>query len=63
MTYNHLYAITFTMDQSEDPEGKLENVAPSDIRKAIMERLWNLKDDELVEAIGAPEDTYEEEWP
>lgn len=54
--YDHAFTLAFSLC-SRDPSG-LE-IEPAEIRQAIIERLALLSDDELLEAIGAPFDTYD----
>lgn len=55
--YNHMYSIAFSViNGSEDGE----HTTPSEVRQAILERLASTTDDELLEAIGYPDDTYVE---
>jgi len=55
--YNHMYSIAFVViNDSEDGEA----TTAAEIRKGILERLANTTDDELLEAVGYPDDTYEE---
>ena len=55
--YNHAFDIAFAVSPSTDVEG--EDITGKQFRAAIQERLDGLSDEELVEAIGAPFDTYE----
>ena len=58
MKYNHMYAFTFSLvNGSENGEG----TTPQEVRNAIKKRLESISDSELLECIGCPEDTYEEE--
>ena len=54
--YNHMFDMAFSLE-SFDSDG--DDVTASDIRLAIMRRLASLDDEELLEAIGMPLDTYE----
>lgn len=58
-TYNHAYDIGFEIAHSTDPKGR--DISPCQLRAAIRRRLADLSDDELLEAVGLPFDTYEEE--
>lgn len=58
-TYNHAFGIAFAVPGSTHPEGL--DVTPMKIREAILQRLASITDVELLEAVGAPFDTYEEE--
>lgn len=53
--YNHAFDIAFVC-LSNDPEGK--DVTPDQIRKAVRARVESIDDDELMEAVGAPFDSY-----
>lgn len=55
--YNHAFSFGFEL-VNEDPEG---NTTGAELRYALLKRLNSLPDDELVEACGAPFDTYEED--
>ncbi len=55
--FNHAFCLGFSVVTS-DPSGAQIN--PALIRQAILKRLAALPDAELQEAIGLPEDTYEE---
>ena len=55
--YNHAFDIAFSLT-SVCPTGV--SVTGAQLRAAIEQRLLNLTDDELVEAVGLPFDTYEE---
>jgi hypothetical protein len=57
-TYNHAFDIAFAISGSIHPKG--EDVTPRMIREAIMLKLGEMDDTELLEAVGAPFDTYEE---
>ena len=56
-TYNHAYDIGFSVSGSVCADGK--DVTAPQIRAAIVARLDNLSDDELLEAVGLF-DTYSE---
>jgi hypothetical protein len=58
MKYSHVFAIRFTAI-TDDVAG--ENITPEELRIAILTRLVALPDDELIEAVGCPEDTAEED--
>jgi hypothetical protein len=54
--YNHAFTIAFSV-VSPDESG--ENIEAETIRQGIRQRMVDLRDDdELMEAIGAPFDTY-----
>ena len=56
--YNHMYSVAFlVINSSEDGE----RTTPNEVREAIFLRLAEMSNDELLEAIGCPEDTCEEE--
>jgi hypothetical protein len=55
MKYSHAYDIAFELE-SNDPEGN--DVTATMLRAALIKRA-NMDDDELMEATGAPFDTYE----
>ena len=57
-TYNHAFTLAFETPSSVHPTG--EDVTPQQIRSAIQRRL-QCSDNELLEAVGVPFDTYEEE--
>lgn len=54
--YDHAMSIGFSL-RSEHPSG--EDLTAQQIREALYQRLTRLDDDELIEAAGAPFDTYE----
>ena len=55
--FNHMYSIAFiVVNGSEDGEA----TTAAEIRRGILERLATATDDELLEAVGYPDDTYEE---
>ena len=56
--WNLAYDIAFSLISS-GPDGN--DVTPSLVRTAILCRLNDLSDDELMESIGAPFDSYEME--
>lgn len=56
-TYNHAFTIGFTI-ASKHPEG--DDITPQQFRLGILARLAAVTDDELIEAVGCPFDTYEE---
>lgn len=55
--YNHMYSFTFSL-VNNSPDG--ETTTPKEVREAIIKRLSTIDDDELMECMGYPEDTYEE---
>lgn len=54
--YNHAYDIAFSIETS-DPSGAA--ITASQFREGILRRLESLSDDELIEAVGLPVDSYE----
>ena len=54
--YNHAYTFAFSLE-SFDPDG--DDVLPHMLRQALVMRAAEIDDDEMVEATGAPWDTYE----
>lgn len=56
MTYNHAFTIAFEVAGSTTEDGS--DLTPAHIRTAIANRLANIPDDELLEAVGAPFDSY-----
>ena len=59
MKYNHAFDIAFSV-VSEHPTG--EDVTAEQVREVLIKRVIQAYDSgELLEAIGAPFDTYEEE--
>jgi hypothetical protein len=58
--YNHAYAIAFSVSGSAHPAG--EDLTQEQLVFAILKRIADLVDNnELVEAVGLPHDTYEED--
>jgi len=57
--YNHAFDIAFAIPHSEDPNG--EEITADQMRRAIIDRALKLDDDELLEAVGSPFDSFEEE--
>jgi len=59
MKYNHAFDIAFSL-VSEHPTG--EDVTEEQMRDAILDWVrWRYVRGELLEAVGAPFDTYEED--
>lgn len=58
-TYNHAFDIAFAVQGSTDADG--EDVTAAMLRAAVISRLKEMTDDELVEAVGAPFDSYLED--
>ena len=54
--FNHAFDIAFSL-VSSDP--KAADVTPQMLRAALIARLQSLPDDQLLEAVGAPFDTYQ----
>lgn len=59
--FDHLFALGFSVQTDAPCESADTYPEPSEIRTAIQSRLDKLSDDELVESIGVPCDTIEEE--
>jgi hypothetical protein len=58
-TYNHAYTLAFSVSNSTHPEG--EDVTQTQLAIAILRRVADLvNNNEMVEAVGLPFDTYEE---
>lgn len=55
--YDHAFSIAFSL-KSYDPDG---DVTPKELRDAVITRLANVDDNELIEAVGAPFDTHLDE--
>jgi hypothetical protein len=61
-TYNHTFTLAFSVSGCTDPEG--EGITAEEYRSALEKRMDDLDSEgDLVweEALGAPEDTYEED--
>lgn len=58
--YDHAFTIAFSL-VSSDPSGC--DVTLAELRAAILTRLAALSDNELIEAVGAPYDSYELDVP
>jgi len=56
-TYNHMYTIAFEVKGSICDEG--EDVTAQQLCNALMMRVERLADDEWLEAVGAPDDSFE----
>jgi hypothetical protein len=54
--YNHAYDIAFSL-KSDCQQGN--DVTPDMVRLALQKRIASMCDNELMEAVGAPFDTYE----
>jgi len=55
--YNHAFALGFSFETAERGGVRLQDAGR--IRRAILRRLASLDDGELIETIGAPQDTFE----
>lgn len=59
-TFNHAFAIAFSVGGSSTKDG--EDVTAEQMVQALQQRIKDLlANDEMLEAIGAPYDTYEED--
>lgn len=57
--YNHAYTLAFSVSNSTHPEG--EDLTQEQLAIAILKRVTDLiGNNEMVEAVGLPFDTYEE---
>lgn len=57
--YNHMFTVAFECT-SLDEDG--EHITPDMLRRALLKRIINLDEDGAwLEAVGCPDDTYEEE--
>ena len=54
--FNHMYSIAFVVINGSD-DG--EKTTAAEVREGLLKRLASMTDDELLEAIGYPDDTYE----
>lgn len=57
-TFNHAYSFCFSVSGSRTDDGM--DVTAEQLREALIHRLKHMDDDELLEAVDAPFDTYEE---
>lgn len=60
-TYNHMYTIAFSIGDSNHPKG--EDLTANDYRAALLRRINSIDsegDSAWEEALGYPDDTYEE---
>lgn len=57
-TYNHAYDFAFSVSGSTCEEGL--DLTAAQLRHKLRERIDSLTDEELMEALGAPFDSYEE---
>ena len=60
-TYNHAFTFAFEIGNSKDPEGN--DLTPYTLRLQIISKLNAMSDEDLLENLGAPFDTHEEEDP
>jgi hypothetical protein len=58
-TYNHTYSIVFSISGSTHPEG--DDLKSQELRSALLNRIHDLSDDELLEALGVPLESEEED--
>lgn len=59
-TYNHAFTIAFTVAGSKSEDG--EDVTAEQMAAALQQRIKDLMaNNEMLEAVGAPFDTYEEQ--
>jgi len=61
MNYNHAFSIAFSVISKNSCNNDEDYPTPNLIREAILLRLASIDDHELMEAIGAPFDTFIEE--
>ena len=58
-TYDHAFTLAFSMGGSTDPDG--HDVTAEQMKAALIARIDGLvENDEMLEAAGAPFETYEE---
>lgn len=59
--YNHAFSLAFSVvtNASCTSENDSDYPEPSEIREAVLKRLARLDDNELMEAVGAPFDSFE----
>ena len=55
-SYDHAFTISFSV-RSDTPDAS--DITPAILRAAIVRRLASLPDDEMLEAVGEPFDSYE----
>jgi hypothetical protein len=59
-TFNHAFSVAFEVPHSTSKDGA--DVTAQQMYDAILKRAKNLMDnDEMLEAVGLPDDTYEED--
>ena len=54
-TYNHMYVIAFSVENHSETG---EQTTAQQLRHGLLARLAGITDSELLEAVGAPEETY-----
>jgi hypothetical protein len=54
--YNHAYTLGFSLESNHETG---DDVTAAQVRAAIIKSLCNLSDNELLENLGYPFDTYE----
>jgi hypothetical protein len=60
MTYNHAFTLAFSVSKSSDPTGA--NITAEQLAESLRTRIADLlANGEMLEAVGLPFDTYEEE--
>lgn len=57
-TYNHAFTLGFSIGGSTHSTG--EDITGQDIRHKLIKRLEGMSNEEILENVGAPFDTYEE---
>ncbi len=55
--YNHAFDMGFSIE-TPFPAEEFDKIPPSQLRAAILRRLASIPDEELLEALGGPSDTY-----
>jgi hypothetical protein len=58
--YDHAFTIAFSLVTAQ-PDGR--DATAAELRAALLKRLAALSDDDLLEAVGAPYDSYELDAP
>jgi len=58
--FNHAFSLCFSVTTKASCKTEEDYPTAQEIRKAIEDRLQNMSDNELEEAVGVPYDTYEE---
>lgn len=59
--YNHAFTFAFPVDSDASCENDDDYPTPSEIRSAIVNHLCNVDDSELLENVGVPFDSFENE--